>query len=119
MIGIFQNCWAYKALAMIIIKNLFCEERFLFIGWIIINRSISNVLTDRFILLDRNIPPFYACLKDERDLWFTLISEISAAQKNSFALKDKKLIDQGKSNVILGLALLELQYPLKTAEGNV
>jgi len=48
-----------------------------------------------------------------------LISEISASQKNSFALKDKKLIDQGKSNVILGLALLELQYPLKTAEGNV
>jgi len=71
-----------------------------------------------FFLLDRNIPPFYACLKEERDLWFTLISEISAAQKNAFALKEKKLIDQGKSNIILGLALMELQYPLKTAEGN-
>ena len=70
-------------------------------------------------VLDRNIPTFYACLKDERDLWFTFLSEISAAQKNSFALRDKKLVDQGKSNIMLALALLELQYPLKTVEGNV
>lgn len=71
----------------------------------------------RIINSDRNIPPFQACLKEERDLWFTLISEISAAQKKALAMTDKNLIDQGKNNVFLAQALLELQYSLKTAEG--
>ena len=66
---------------------------------------------------DRNIPTFHASLKDDRDLWFTFLSEISAAQKNAHKLRDDKLIDQGKSNIVLAQALLMLQYPIKTVEG--
>ena len=42
---------------------------------------------------------------------------MSAAQKNAHALRDEKLIDQGKSNIVLAQALLLLQYPIKTVEG--
>ncbi|XP_066927993.1 DENN domain-containing protein 3-like [Clytia hemisphaerica] len=71
----------------------------------------------RIINSDRNIPPFQAALKEERDIWLCFMKEISAAQKSAIALRDNKLIEQGRSNILLAQALLELQFPLKTAEG--
>lgn len=69
------------------------------------------------LYLDRNIPPFYASLKDDRDLWFLFLSEMSAAHKSAEAMRDPKMVDAGKNNVLVASALLEMQYPLKTVEG--
>lgn len=66
---------------------------------------------------DRNIPPCYACLKEERDVWLLFLNEMTAAHKSSIAMRDPKMVDLAVNNVLVARALLEMNVPPKTVEG--
>ena len=68
-------------------------------------------------MLDRNIPPFYACLKDERDAWLLLLNEMSAAHKSAIELRDPKLVENGVNNILIARALLDMGYTVRSVEG--
>ena len=66
---------------------------------------------------DRNIPPFYACLKEERDLWLLFLNEMAAGHKTSISMRDPKMVDKAVNNVLVARALLEMNYTAKSVEG--
>jgi len=76
----------------------------------------TGVQSLRIINSDRNIPPFYACLKDERDVWLLLLNEMSAGHKSSIVMKDEKLVDLCVENVLIARTLIEMGFPTRAVE---
>ncbi|XP_065664282.1 DENN domain-containing protein 3 isoform X2 [Hydra vulgaris] len=79
--------------------------------------TFSGIQALKIINSDQSIPPFNAGLKEDRNVWFVLLSEMVAGNKASLALSDPMMVDQAANNVFIAQALLAIGFPLSIVAG--
>ena len=75
-----------------------------------------SLLTVPLLILDRNIPPFFACFKEERNIWVCFLNEMAGGHEFAYSLKDPKIIEIAANNVTLANVLVRMGIPEKVAE---
>eukprot|EP00794_Sanderia_malayensis_P008881 gene8881-9831_t len=71
----------------------------------------------RIVNKDPRIAPFFVCLKENRNLWVSLLYEMNGGHEAAVALKEPKLIEQASNNVILTTVLQQMDLCGSVADG--